>query len=44
MVVSSFVHIGDNAVIANGAIVFDDVKENTIVRGNPAVFYKEIYE
>ncbi len=38
------VHIGDNAVIANGAIVFDDVKENTIVRGNPAVFYKEIYE
>ena len=38
------VHIGDNAVIANGASVFDDVKENTIVRGNPAVFYKEIYE
>ena len=38
------VHIGDNAVIANGAVVFDDVKENTIVRGNPAVFYKEIYE
>jgi len=38
------VHIGNNAVIANGAVVFDDVKENTIVRGNPAVFYKEIYE
>lgn len=38
------VHIGDNAVIANGAVVFDDVKENTIVRGNPAKFYKEIYE
>ena len=38
------VHIGDNAVIANGSVVFDDVKENTVVRGNPAVFYKEIYE
>lgn len=38
------VHIGDNAVIANSAVVFDDVKENTIVRGNPAKFYKEIYE
>lgn len=38
------VHIGDNAVIANGAVVFDDVKANTIVRGNPATFYKEIYE
>lgn len=38
------VHIGDNAVIANSAVVFDDVKTNTIVRGNPATFYKEIYE
>ncbi len=38
------VHIGDNAVIANGAVVFDDVKANTIVRGNPATYYKEIYE
>lgn len=38
------VHIGDNAVIANGAVVFDDVTANTIVRGNPATFYKEIYE
>ena len=38
------VHIGDNAVIANSAVVFDDVTPNTIVKGNPAVFYKEIYE
>lgn len=38
------VTIGDNAVIANGSVVYDDVKENTIVRGNPATFYKEIYE
>ena len=38
------VHIGDNAIIANGALVFEDVEENTIVRGNPATFYKEIYE
>ena len=38
------VNIGDNAVIANGSIVCEDVEENTIVRGNPAVFYKKIYE
>ena len=38
------VHIGDNAVIANGSVVFEDVGANTIVRGNPAKFYKEIYE
>lgn len=36
------VTIGDNAVIANSAVVFDDVAANTIVRGNPAVFYKEL--
>ena len=38
------VSVGDNAVIANGSVVFDDVKANTIVKGNPAIFYKEIYE
>ena len=38
------VHIGDNAIVANGAVVFDDVKANTIVRGNPATFYKEIHD
>lgn len=38
------VHIGDNAVISNGSVVFDDVEPNTIVRGNPAKFYKQIYE
>ena len=38
------VNIGDNAVIANGAVVFDNVEPNTIVRGNPAKIYKEIYE
>lgn len=38
------VHIGENAIVANGAVVFDDVAPNTIVRGNPAVFFKEIYE
>ena len=38
------VTIGDNAVIANGSVVYEDVTENTIVRGNPATFYKEIYE
>lgn len=38
------VHIGDNAIVANGAVVFEDVRENTIVRGNPAVYYKTIHE
>ena len=38
------VHIGHNAVLANGSVVFDDVEPNTIVRGNPAKFYKQIYE
>lgn len=38
------VTIGDNAVVANGSVVYEDVTENTIVRGNPATFYKEIYE
>ena len=38
------VNVGDNAVLANGSVVFDDVEPNTIVRGNPAKFYKEIYE
>lgn len=38
------VTIGDGAVIANSSVVFDDVKAHTIVRGNPATFYMEIYE
>lgn len=38
------VTIGNNAVVAAGSVVFDDVKENTIVRGNPAMFYKDIYD
>jgi len=36
------VTVGDNAVIANGSVVFDDVEANTVVRGNPAVFYKKL--
>lgn len=36
------VSVGDNAVIANGSVVFDSVEANTIVRGNPAVFYKRL--
>lgn len=36
------VTIGDNSVIAAGAVVKDDVKPNTIVAGIPAIEKKEI--
>lgn len=36
--------VGNNAVIENGSVVFDDVEADTIVRGNPAVFYKKLHE
>ncbi len=38
------VTVGYGAVIANGSVVFDDVKPKTIVRGNPAEFYKDIID
>ena len=36
--------VGDNAVVAAGAVVTKDVAPNTIVGGNPAKFIKEIPE
>ena len=36
------VHIGDNAVIAGGAVVTKDVPANTIVGGNPAKVIKTL--
>lgn len=36
------VTIGDNAVIANSSVVFEDVKENVIVKGNPAIEVNKI--
>ncbi len=36
------VHIGENAVIAGGAVVTKDVPANTIVGGNPAKVIKKI--
>ena len=36
------VTIGDNAVVAAGAVVTKDVAPNTIVGGNPAKFIKAI--
>ena len=36
------VTIGDNAVIAGGAVVVKDVEANTVVGGNPARVIKRI--
>ena len=36
------VTIGENAVVAAGAVVTKDVAPNTIVGGNPAKFIKAI--
>lgn len=36
------VTVGENAVVAAGAVVTKDVAPNTIVGGNPAKFIKEI--
>lgn len=38
------VHIGDYAVIANGAVVTKDVAAKTIVAGNPAEVIKNVNE
>ncbi len=36
------VTVGENAVVAAGAVVTKDVEANTIVGGNPAKFIKKI--
>lgn len=41
-VINPGVSIGDNAIIASGAVVVKDVPTNTVVGGNPAVVIKQI--
>ena len=36
--------IGENAMVGAGAVVTHDVKDNTLVIGNPAIEYKKIDE
>jgi len=36
------VTVGENAVVAAGAVVTKDVEPNTIVGGNPAKFIKKV--
>lgn len=38
----SGVTIGDNAIVAAGAVVSEDVAPNTIVGGTPAKFIKQV--
>ena len=38
------VHIGDNAVIAGGAVVTKDVPDGAIVGGNPAKVIRQLKE
>ena len=39
---SGYVTIGENSVIAAGAVVTKDVPPNTVVAGNPARFAKRL--
>lgn len=38
------VRIGENSVISNGTVVFDDVPSNCIFQGNPGKLYKNILQ
>lgn len=41
-VVNPGVTVGDDAVVASGAVVTEDVPENVVVQGNPAKVVKEL--
>ncbi|RQG94330.1 maltose O-acetyltransferase [Natrarchaeobius chitinivorans] len=36
------VSVGDNAVVASGAVVTEDVPDDVVVRGNPASVVKDL--
>jgi maltose O-acetyltransferase len=38
------VHVGENAVVAGGAVVTKDVPANTVVGGNPAKILRKLDE
>ncbi len=43
-VINPGVEIGDDVVIASGAVVTDDVPDDVVVGGNPATVVKELDE
>ncbi|MBM7650247.1 maltose O-acetyltransferase [Bacillus ectoiniformans] len=43
-VINPGIEIGDNAIIASGAVVTKDVPKNTVVGGNPAKILKNVEE
>ncbi|GAA0464658.1 hypothetical protein GCM10008935_20490 [Alkalibacillus silvisoli] len=41
-IVNPGVHVGNNVVIASGAVITKDIEDNVFVGGNPAKIIKQI--